>query len=91
MSEGIIVAIIGAGAVIAAAVIAKIPISKKNTDRANHGTSINQQVQGDNNTIIGTQNNTTLQVGDTPLNGGTIVITGGDAYDGGKIEYEPEE
>lgn len=91
MSEGIIVAIIGATAAVAAAVINGVFSSKKQDEKMNHGTSIQQTQKGDHNTQIGVQNNTTIKVGETSLSSGTIIIDGGDAAGGGKIEYKPEE
>lgn len=91
MSEGIIIAIIGAGATIGAAVIAKTVTSKKNTGNTERSISIKQKQKGNNNTQIGIQNNTTLQLGETPLTNGTLIIDGGNATGGGKIEYKPEE
>lgn len=91
MSKEIIAAIIGAIATIVAAVITKISTSKKNTGKTGRSVRINQKATGDNNTIIGTQNNTTIKVGETPLTSGTIIIDGGDATGGGKIEYTHEK
>ncbi len=91
MSEDIIVAIISATAVIAAAVIAGVFSLKKRDGKPDRGTSIQQTQKGDNNTQIGVQNNTTIQVGETSLSSGTIIIDGGDATGGGKIEYKSEE
>lgn len=95
MSEGIIIAIIGAGATIGAAIIAKIATSKKNTGNAENSISIKQKQKGNNNTQIGTQNNnyntTTIQIGEKSLTNGEIIIDGGNASGGGKIEYKPEE
>lgn len=90
MSKEIVVAIIGAIATIVAAVIAKISTSKKNAGKTGCSVRINQKAKGDNNTLIGTQNNTTIKVGETPLTSGTIIIDGGNAANGGKIEYNPE-
>ena len=91
MSEEIIIAIIGAVAVIAAAVITGVFSLKKKTEKTKCDTSIQQTQNGNNNTQIGVQNNTTIQVGETPLSNGTIIIDGGNAAGGGKIEYKPDK
>ncbi len=93
MTEGIIIAIIGAGGAIVAALIAGIFTLLKNNKDSKSSVKIKQK--GRNSTNIGQQNNynnnTTIQLGETTAPDGTIIISGGNASEGGGIRYEPSE
>lgn len=56
MTEGIIVALIGAGGAIVAALIGGIFVILKNGKKANENISIKQKQRGSNNIQIGQQN-----------------------------------
>ena len=91
MTEGIIIAIIGAGGAIVAALIAGIFTVIKSSKESKSSVKIKQK--GRNNTQIGQQNNynnsTTVQFGDITASDGTFIIDGGTASGGGGIKYEP--
>ena len=56
MTEGVIIALIGAGGTIVAALIGGIFVVIKNGKKANGSTSIKQKQKGNNNIQIGQQN-----------------------------------
>ena len=88
MTEGIIIAVIGAAGVVLAALIGSF---KKNSN-GEKTIKIKQRQEGQNNTQIGVQNNynsnTTVQFGDAAVDDGTIIIDCGNASGGGGIRYE---
>lgn len=100
MESEVIVAIIGAVAVVVAAIITGIFTMRKTNKNSKSGEQITQKQKGKNNTQIGVQNNysnnvnqttvnntTTLKFGDENYTEGTIIIDGGNASGGGGIRY----
>jgi len=83
----------GVVAIIVAVITGVFGLVKKGKD-ANHKTVIKQKQERDSKgTQVGIQNNynnsTTIQLGNTTIDDGTIIIDGGNATRGGGIRYEP--
>lgn len=83
----------GVVAIIVAVITGVFGLAKKGND-ARHKAIIKQkQERNSKGTQIGIQNNynnnTTIQLGDTTLDDGTIIIDGGNATGSGGIRYEP--
>ena len=95
MEKEIIVAIISASGVVLAALIAGVfSLVKRSKENKNTNINIKQkQTLFNKGNQVGIQNNynnnTTIQLGDTTLDDGTIIIDGGNATGGGGIRYEP--
>lgn len=100
MELEIIVAIIGAAAIVIAAIITGFFTIIKARESSKSGKQNSQRQKGKNNTQIGVQNNysnninqttinntTTLKFGDENYTEGTIIIDGGNASGGGGIRY----
>ena len=66
---------------------------KKGVPTKNNVTIKQKQGRDSRGTQIGIQNNynnnTTIQLGDTIADNGTIIFDGGDAFNNGSIRYEP--
>ena len=89
MSEDILIAIIGAGAVILAAIITGLFGLTKTKARHKNKKSNIQKIKGNNNTQIGVQNNTSIHIGDKESEDGTLIIDGGSASGSGSIKFVP--
>lgn len=88
MSEGIVIAIIGAVGVVLAAVITGI-FTVFSKGKPSKQSILKQSQRGKNNTQIGIQNNNTIHIGGTTADNGTLIIDCGDASGGGEIRCEP--
>lgn len=96
MTEGIIIAIIGAVGAVISALIHLIKNKKAKESVRNEKKTNNKDIQirnqkkcNNNITQIENQNNyTTLQLGDKLADNGKVIIDGGNASEDGKISYE---
>lgn len=90
MTEGIIIAIIGAIGVVLAALIG---LFKRSNNTGKNVKIKQKQGISNNGTQIGVQhnynNNTTIKLGDAVVDDGTLIIDCGNASGGGGIRYEP--